>query len=93
MDEKKKSEFGVNRVRKHHKVKIIPIYFDAVNEGRKTYEVRKNDRNYTNADTITLQEWDKEYTGRELEFRIGHVLHLSDFFNNEARITPHHKRV
>ena len=68
-------------MKEHHKVKILPIYFDAVNEGRKTFEVRNNDRNYKNADTITLEEWeaDSGYTGRELTFEVGYVLPLDVF--------------
>jgi len=69
-------------VRKHHELKILPIYFQAVQEGRKTFEVRKNDRNFQNADTVTLKEWDQElgYSGLELSFKIGYVLPLDKFY-------------
>lgn len=50
-----------------HSVKIQPHYFNDVLTGRKTFEVRKNDRNYRVGDYIALNEWcdtKKEYTGR-----------------------------
>lgn len=67
-------------MKKHHDVKIKGIFFDLVREGRKTFEVRVNDRNYQSADTITLHEWESgEYTGRTQKFEIGYVLNLDQF--------------
>lgn len=52
-----------------HHLKILPQYYRAVLEGRKTFEVRKNDRNYFVGDFVKLQEFDPDYpggyTGRE----------------------------
>lgn len=31
---------------KEHHLKILPEYFNAVRLGEKTFEIRKNDRNY-----------------------------------------------
>ena len=42
----------------NHDLKITPAYFQAVIEGRKTFEIRQNDRGYQAGDTVTLQEWD-----------------------------------
>lgn len=69
-------------MKKHHDLKIAPVYFDAVNEGRKTFEVRNNDRGFKNADTIMLKEWDaiNGYSGREILFEIGYVLPLENFY-------------
>ncbi|MEG1894614.1 MAG: DUF3850 domain-containing protein [Oscillospiraceae bacterium] len=51
-----------------HKVKILPEYFNAMAEGRKSFEVRKDDRPYKVGDTMLLEEWlpppDNKYTGR-----------------------------
>ena len=69
-------------MKQHHKIKILPIYYDYVREARKTFEVRKNDRDYKNADIVTLQEWDQEYTGREMTFEIGYVLKLNKFLGD-----------
>lgn len=68
-----------------HELKILPTYFKEVQEGRKTFEVRKNDRNFQSGDTVILKEWDslKEYSGLELSFKIGYVLHLSGFFGGQ----------
>ncbi len=71
---------------KHHDLKILPVYFDAVNEGRKTFEVRKNDRDFQNNDTVTLNEWESEtgFSGRNLNFRIGYVLPLDKFMEKQT---------
>ena len=50
-----------------HALKIHPVYFEEVLSGRKTFEVRKNDRNFLMGDLLALNEYDpekKEYTGR-----------------------------
>lgn len=62
-----------------HVLKIWPEYFERVNDGTKTFEVRQNDRAYKTGDQVLLQEWDPArnvYTGRQLEFDIGYVLKL-----------------
>lgn len=50
-----------------HELKILPQYFKAVLEKRKTFEVRKNDRHFAVGDGICLREFDplskKGYTG------------------------------
>lgn len=69
----------------HHDLKLNELYYDSVREGRKTFEVRKNDRGYQNNDTVTLKEWSHEqgYSGRELDFRIGYVLPLDKFYGEQ----------
>lgn len=57
----------------HHKIKILPEYFKEVLSGHKTFEVRLNDRNYQSGDTVTLREWNGEYTRCEATFKIGYV--------------------
>lgn len=59
-----------------HRLKIHPEYFDAVLKGEKTFEIRKNDRNYQVGDFLILQEFDpvtNEYTGEEVERRITYI--------------------
>lgn len=41
-----------------HELKTFPPYFAAVAEGRKTFEVRWNDRAYQAGDMVVLREWD-----------------------------------
>lgn len=49
-------------------IKCQQPYFDAILSGEKTFEIRKNDRDYRAGDRLNLREWDDdagEYTGRE----------------------------
>lgn len=51
-----------------HEVKCWPEYFEAVRDGRKPFELRRNDRNYQVGDTIRLMEYDPlkgRFTGRD----------------------------
>ena len=49
----------------NHKLKCWGIFYDDIVCGRKTFEIRKNDRQFQPGDTITLIEID-ETTGAEL---------------------------
>ena len=58
------------------KKKILPEYFDAIESGKKTYELRLGDMEVAEGDTLLLQEWDankKEYTGREISKEVTYV--------------------
>lgn len=58
-----------------HQLKIIPQYFQAVWNGEKTFELRKDDRDYQVGDILALREWDGEkYTGSGIAVRITHIL-------------------
>lgn len=46
-----------------HDLKILPEYYRAVNEGRKTFEVRKSDRPFAVGDYVNLNEYDPDYAG------------------------------
>lgn len=75
---------------KTHELKIWPKYFRHVVTGKKTFEYRKNDRDFCFGDTVILREYDptrdyvdaslqqlgepKGYTGQSITFRIGYVL-------------------
>jgi hypothetical protein len=43
-----------------HILKVVPPYFDALLDGSKTFEVRKNDRAYQAGDTLILWEYDPD---------------------------------
>jgi Domain of unknown function (DUF3850) len=61
---------------KLHDLKSWPDYFSAVADGRKTFEVRKDDRDFIVGDYLRLREWDpqtKAYTGREVERKITYI--------------------
>lgn len=56
--------------------KIWKEYFDAVVSGKKKYELRLNDFEINEGDTLILKEWDKEtkeYTGRSIEKKVTYV--------------------
>lgn len=59
------------------KKKIWPEYFNAVASGKKKFELRLNDFEVHEGDTLVLEEWDpktKEYTGRKIEKKVTFVL-------------------
>lgn len=58
-----------------HNLKILPMYFEEVRLGNKTFELRKNDRPYNVGDTLILKEFDGNgYTKRELTREITYIL-------------------
>lgn len=58
-----------------HMLKILPVHFDDLMEGRKTFEVRCNDRNFQVGDELMLREWNGvDYTGNVLSFTVSHML-------------------
>jgi ASC-1-like (ASCH) protein len=52
------------RMNKEHHLKILPEYYNAVRYGAKTFEIRKDDRNYEVGDTLILKEYENDsFTG------------------------------
>lgn len=47
---------------KLHELKIKRVYFDEILSGRKTFEIRKNDRDFKEGDLITFKVVDEENT-------------------------------
>lgn len=70
-----------NNMVKVHELKIVPEYFRAVKEGKKKFEIRKNDRNFKVGEYIDLREYsgDKGYTGNRLCLKIVYMIE-SDWF-------------
>ena len=65
-----------------HELKILPVYFDAVVSGKKTFEVRKNDRPFHEGDLLALNEFDAEhkcYTGNSVLVYIDYILDDADY--------------
>lgn len=57
-----------------HQLKILPQYFHAVTVGDKSFEIRKNDRNYKVGDNIVLSEYEEgQYTGRNILAKITYI--------------------
>lgn len=49
-----------------HELKILPQYYEEVKAGNKNFELRKNDRDYMEHDTIILKAWDgQKYLDKE----------------------------
>ena len=60
-----------------HFLKVVPEYFEALAEGKKGFEIRKDDSDYKEGDNLVLEEYKpeiKEYTGRCLTRKIIYVL-------------------
>lgn len=71
--------------------KILPGYFEAIESGKKKYEVRLNEFEIAEGDTLVLKEWDpeaKEYTGRVIEKKVTYVgkFKIDEFFWSESEI-------
>ncbi len=61
---------------KIHEIKIYPTYYQAIARGEKTFELRKNDRNYKVGDVLKLKEWDGEnFTGHRMMRKITYIYH------------------
>ena len=63
-------------------MKSWPEYFELLAEGKKPFEIRRNDRDFHAGDTLLLREWDPEteqYSGREIEAEVILVLGQDDF--------------
>lgn len=57
-------------------LKILPKYYEDVRNGKKEFEIRKNDRDYKINDVLLLREFDGEkYTGRAIEKTIKYIYH------------------
>lgn len=64
-----------NKIREPHKIKIAPMYFEDLLRGIKTFELRKNDRDFKVGDTLILGEFrDGDYTGKEIKTEITYLL-------------------
>jgi hypothetical protein len=67
---------------KWHILKTWPEHWQAVYDGRKTFEVRKDDRGFAVGDGLHLKEWNpltSSYTGRFCCRRVTHILQGGQF--------------
>lgn len=77
-DEEKMQQLPSQQEKKVHDVKLGTTFFDDVKTGRKTFELRKNDRGYKEGAIIVMHEYkDGTTTGRTIEKKI--VYMLEDF--------------
>jgi len=60
-----------------HALKTWPGYYWAMVKGVKTFEVRKNDRDYQVGDLLILEEYcpkTETYSGESVEFEVSYVM-------------------
>lgn len=58
-----------------HEIKLASLFYDDVASGRKTFELRKNDRGYKVGHWLSMNEYTGgEYTGRTIEAEIVYML-------------------
>lgn len=58
-----------------HELKVQPIYFEQQIRGLKSFELRKDDRDYDAGDYLFLREYyNEKYTGREVMLKVTSVL-------------------
>ena len=58
-----------------HELKVYPRFFEETIEGNKTFEIRKNNRDFRVGDVLVLKEWDgTKYTKREVKVAVRYIL-------------------
>lgn len=65
-----------------HDLKTRPEYFVAILDGRKTFELRRNDRDFRVGDRLVLREWVDPlvgYTGRVETRRVAYKLPMDGY--------------
>ncbi len=69
----------MSEIRKKHELKLLIKYFKDVEQGRKTFELRKNDRDFKVGDTLIL----KEYHPGDTDYKDG-IYTPAHYTNNET---------
>jgi hypothetical protein len=67
---------------KQHVLKTWPEPFSALVAGDKTFEFRKNDRDFKDGDVLVLAEFDpekKEHSGRRIFSEVTYIVHGPKF--------------
>ena len=65
-----------------HELKTWPPYWGDVYLSIKTFEYRRNDRNFQVGDIVILREWDPRrevYTGAKVRMQIGYLIYGGQF--------------
>ena len=72
-----------------HDLKIWTTFFDMLQSGTKTFELRRNDRNYQVGDVLHLREWrvsEEVFTGRECMRTVSYILAGGQFGIEEGYV-------
>lgn len=68
---------AIDQVPKTHDLKTWPVVFDALLTRAKSFDVRRDDRDFSVGDTLRMREWDnvaERYTGRTMRALITYLL-------------------
>jgi hypothetical protein len=68
----------INERHMTHELKTWPDHYDNIAIGIKTFEYRKNDRDYHSGDTLILRRYDpakQQYSGERMEKVVTHILY------------------
>lgn len=71
---------------KFHELKTWPEYFEAIKRGAKTFEIRKNDRNFAVGDVLLLRKYCphcKSYLGDSETVIVNYVLKEQPYVSSE----------
>lgn len=69
---------------KTHKLKIQPEYYDALLLGIKTFDIRKNDRDFKVGDILKLSEFkDGVYTGGSY---MAKIIYITDYAQQDGYV-------
>ncbi|HFK0261663.1 TPA: DUF3850 domain-containing protein [Listeria monocytogenes] len=68
---------------KFHELKILSEYYWDIIEGRKTFEIRKNDRDFKVGDVLILREWNGDFTGLSI---LVEVTYITDYAQKEGYV-------
>lgn len=76
--ERKMQELPSDRIEnktKVHTIKLARMYYEDVKSGKKSFELRKNDRGYKQGDILRMLEYaEGEWTGREMVVEVTYLL-------------------
>ena len=65
-----------------HELKTWTEFYDDILSGFKTFDVRKNDRDFQIGDIVCFMDWDKEkdeYLGSKTRYKISYILYGGQF--------------
>ena len=66
----------------NHILKTHPEYFQAIAQGLKTFDIRKNDRNFNPLDELILKEYNpatEQFTGAFVTVRVMYIMYGGQF--------------